>query len=204
MSAWLLARDGANGTLSGGMVGGSQAGMRLTYAVLPKQRVSLSARAAAPLHGRGVEAAVGVDWQPTRAPVHLLAEQRFGLDGGGGGPTVMAIAGLNPTPVMAGFRLEAYLQGGVIWRGGRAETFGDGAGRLTRAIVTIGGTTIDAGAGAWAAGQRGATRVDVGPTIGMALPLGGRRVRVSADWRQRVSGGARPGSGPALSLGTDF
>lgn len=204
VSAWLLARGGANGTLSGGMLGGSQAGARLTYSILPDRRIALSARIAAPLRGRGAEAAVGVDWQPTRAPVHLLAEQRFGIDGARGGPTVMAIAGLNPTSVAAGFRLEAYAQGGAIWRGGQAEAFGDGAARLTRPVVTLDGMALDAGAGVWAAGQRGATRIDVGPTVGMALPLAGRRVRISADWRQRIAGDARPGSGPALSLGTDF
>jgi hypothetical protein len=29
-------------------------------------------------------------------------------------------------------------------------------------------------------------------------------VRLSIDWRQRIAGRARPGSGPALSIGSDF
>ncbi|WP_204317143.1 hypothetical protein, partial [Klebsiella aerogenes] len=29
-------------------------------------------------------------------------------------------------------------------------------------------------------------------------------LRIALDWRQRVAGEARPGSGPALTLGADF
>ena len=116
----------------------------------------------------------------------------------------MVIAGLNPLPIAAGFRLEAYAQGGAILRGGRTEAFGDGALRLARPVASIGHAILDVGAGAWAAGQRGATRVDVGPSLGLRLPVAGRDVRLSVDWRQRVAGRASPNSGPALSIGSDF
>jgi len=52
--------------------------------------------------------------------------------------------------------------------------------------------------------QRGAARLDIGPSLGLALPLGTRTLRLAADWRQRIAGPSRPNSGPALSLGTDF
>jgi hypothetical protein len=29
-------------------------------------------------------------------------------------------------------------------------------------------------------------------------------VKVHVDWRQRIAGNARPGSGPALTLASDF
>ena len=203
-STWLLARGGAAGTLSGGQLGASQAGARLLYRVSAAHRLSLAGRVAAPLRGHGAEAAIGVDWQPTAAPVHLVAEQRFGLDGARGGPTAMVIAGLNPTPIAGGFRLEAYGQAGTILRDGRVEAFGDGALRLARPVASIGRATLDLGVGAWAAGQRGLARADVGPTVGVSLPVAGRGVRLSLDWRQRIAGRARPGSGPALSIGSDF
>ena len=203
-STWLLARGGAGGTLSGGQLGASQAGARVLYRISAAHRVSLAGRIAAPLKGRGAEAAIGIDWQPTGAPVHLAAEQRIGLDGARGGPTAMVIAGLNPTPVAAGFRLEAYAQAGAILRDGRVEAFGDGAARLTRPVASLGRATLDLGLGTWAAGQRGVSRADVGPTIGVTLPVAGRGVRLSLDWRHRVAGRARPGSGPALSIGSDF
>ena len=203
-STWLLARGGAGGTLSGGQLGASQAGARLLYRISGAHRLSLAGRVAAPLKGRGAEAAVGLDWQPSAAPVHLVVEQRIGLDGGRGGPTGMVIGGLNPTPIAAGFRLEAYAQAGAILRGGRIEAFGDGALRLARPVAAIGRATIDVGVGSWAAGQRGAARADVGPTIGVAVPVAGRSVRLTLDWRHRIAGRARPGSGPALSIGSDF
>lgn len=203
-STWLLARGGAGGTLSGGQLGASQAGARVLYRISGAHRLSLAGRVAAPLKGRGAEAAIGLDWQPSAAPVHLVVEQRIRLDGERGGPTGMVIGGLNPTPIAAGFRLEAYAQAGAILRGGRMEAFGDGALRLARPIAAIGGTTIDVGVGSWAAGQRGAARADIGPTIGVAVPIAGRSVRLALDWRHRVAGRARPGSGPALSIGSDF
>lgn len=190
--------------MSGGRLGASQAGVRVAYHLDGARRVAVAGRIAAPLRGRGAEAALGLDWRPTPAPVHLVVEQRIAIDGAWGGPTAMVIAGLNPTPIAVGFRLEAYAQGGAILRGGKAEAFGDGAARLARPVVSLGQARLDLGLGAWGAGQRGATRIDVGPTVGVALPLAGRSVRVSLDWRQRVAGDARPASGPALSIGSDF
>ena len=165
--------------------------------------MALSARVSAPLRGRGAEAAVGLDWQPTRLPVHVIAERRIAVDGGRGGTALFVIGGIDPTPVAAGFRLEAYGQAGVVLRD-RAERFADGAARLTRTVVEAGELRLDVGAGAWGGAQRGASRVDVGPTVGAAFPVGGQRLRVALDWRQRVTGNAAPGSGPALSIGGDF
>lgn len=202
-SAWLIARGGSNGTLLGGQLGGSQAGARLTFALDAQRRVALSARIATPLSGRGREAAVGLDWRPTRLPVHVIAEQRLSLDGGRGGPTLMLVAGTGPAKVAPGVWLESYAQAGVIGRDG-AEGFGDGAIRATHRVPVRGRLRLDLGLGAWGAVQRGAQRLDVGPTIGIALPVAAHTVRVSLDYRARIGGDASPGSGPALSLGTDF
>lgn len=202
-SAWLLARGGAGGTLLGGQLGASQAGVRLTYALGDARRIALSARVATPLRGRGAEAAAGLDWQPTSMPLHLLAEERFSLDGGRGGPTLLVIGGVNPTEVAAGFRLEAYGEAGAIKRDG-VEAFGDGAARLTHRMASRGLARLDLGAGVWGAGQRGVRRLDIGPTVGAVLPVAGRALRITADWRARIAGNASPGSGPALSIGTDF
>jgi len=202
-SLWGIARGGGagTGTLPGGQLGASQAGARLTYALDHDRRIALATRVSAPLRGRGAEAALGVEWRPVDAPVRLIAEQRLALDGGRGGPTVLAVAGLPPTPV-AGWTLEAYGQAGAIVRH-RVAGFADGAARLTRPIGTR-RLRPDLGIGSWGGAQPGAARLDVGPTIGVALPVGGQRVRLTADWRVRVAGRARPTTGPALSIGTDF
>jgi hypothetical protein len=202
-SAWLLARGGSGGTLSGGRLGGSQAGIRLTYGLDKERRIALAARAATPLQGAGREAAIGLEWRPTALPVRLVAEQRFSLDGGRGGPTLMALGGIGPRPIVAGATLEAYAQAGAVARN-VVEGFADGAARLVRPVATLGRTQVDIGAGSWGAVQRGTGRVDVGPTMGMRVPVGTRAFRLTLDWRERVAGKASPGSGPAFSLGTDF
>lgn len=202
-STWMIARNGGPAVVSGSQLGASQAGVRITYALGAARRLALSARLSAPLSGRGKEAAVGLDWQPTRAPIHVVAEQRLALDGGRGGPTLSLVGGFGPTPVAAGFRLEGYGQAGVIARDG-GEAFADGAVRASHPLRAFGPIKIDIGFGAWGGTQRGASRLDVGPSLGIALPLGRRSIRLTADWRERLAGQARPGSGPALSIGTDF
>ncbi|MBD8698522.1 hypothetical protein IFT54_01705 [Sphingomonas sp. CFBP 13714] len=203
VSSWLLARGGASGTVSGGQLGASQAGVRVVYAVDAVPRLGLTARVAAPLEGRGREAALGIEWRPTRWPVRLIAEQRFVLDGGRGGPTVGVIAGYGPAEIAPGARIETYGQAGAIMRDG-VEGFVDGAARVTHGVAERGRLRLDAGVGAWVSAQRGATRGDLGPSLGLAVPLGRRSVRLALDWRQRIAGTARPGSGPALSVGSDF
>ncbi len=202
-SAWLIARGGSNRASLGSQLGASQAGVRALYALDDARHLSLAARIATPLQGRGREAAIGVEWRPGRLPVRLIAEQRFAIDGGRGGPALLAVGGIGPTRVASKFDLEAYGQAGGVVRD-RIEGFADGAARVTRPVSRIGAITLDLGAGAWGGIQRDAGRLDVGPTIGARIPVAGRAVRVTLDWRARVAGNARPGSGPALSVGTDF
>jgi hypothetical protein len=201
-SAWLIARGGRSDALVGGQLGASQAGARVTYALLPG--LALAGRVSAPLKGRGAEAAIGVDWQPTTASIHIVAEQRIALDGGRGGPTLFVVGGLDPTPVALGFGIDAYGQAGGIRRGGRVIGFADGAAHIARAVARIGQARVELGAGTWGGVQPGAARLDVGPSAALIVPIGGRAARLSLDWRQRVAGRARPGSGPALSIGSDF
>lgn len=199
-SAWLAARAGTGlGAAPGGsQLGGGQAGARVAYMLFPEQRVAAVGRVVAPLRGKGAEASFGIEWQPGRAPLRLVAEHRFGLDGTKGGPGIGAITGYDGA-VAHGFRLESYGQAGAIRRA-RTEPYADGALRITRAVEG----RLALGAGAWGAAQRDAARLDIGPSATLALPVGGQNVRLALDWRQRVAGDARPGSGLALTLGSDF
>jgi len=203
-SMWAIGRGGVRGSLLGGQLGGSQAGGRVIYAVAPAHRVALAGRVATPLDSAGKEAALGVDWQPVAAaPVHLIVEQRIGLDGQPGGPTALVIGGIGPSAIGPALTVEGYGEMGVIARD-HGVGFADGALRVTHGIVRRGAMRVDLGIGGWAGVQPGVTRGDVGPTIGVALPVAARSVRVTLDWRQRVVGNAAPGSGLALSLGSDF
>ncbi|URW75625.1 hypothetical protein M9980_14065 [Sphingomonas donggukensis] len=202
-SAWVIARGGSGlGAGSGGsQLGGSQAGIRADYAL--GHGLALTGRLATPFSGIGREAAVGVAWRPAGLPVRVVVEQRIALDAGRGGPAVGISGGVSEVKLPSGFRLEGYGQAGVVFRT-RSDPYADGAVRGTHPLVTIAGVDIDAGGGAWGGAQRGAARLDVGPTLGARLPVAGRTLRLALDWRERVAGDARPGSGPALSIGTDF
>ncbi|MBS1239358.1 MAG: hypothetical protein H6R45_64, partial [Proteobacteria bacterium] len=58
--------------------------------------------------------------------------------------------------------------------------------------------------GAWGGAQKGAARLDIGPSASLQLKLGEANSRVSMDWRFRVAGEARPASGPALTISAGF
>lgn len=165
--------------------------------------MAIVGRIAAPLKGIGREAAVGVEWRPTALPVRLVAEYRVALDSRVSGPAAGIIAGTGPAPIALGFELETYGQAGIIRRR-RTEPFAEGAARLSRRFLAIGGATVDLGLGGWGGAQRGARRFDAGPSLGVRIPIAGKTIRASVDWRQRVAGNARPGSGPVLIVGSDF
>jgi hypothetical protein len=197
---WLALRPGDAGGLGVGQLGGSQGGVRVTYALDGARRLALSARAFAPLGSAGAEAALGLDIRPTRAPVHLLLEQRFPVDGGGSQPAVALIAG-GSLGLPRRLRLDGYGQAGAIRRRGG---FADGAAQLVAPVTDRSGVRLEAGGGIWGAAQRGAARLDLGPSAAVVLPARGAALRLQLDYRVRVAGDARPGSGPALSLGGSF
>lgn len=200
---WLVGREGQGlGGPYGGQLGGSQAGARITYALDKTGRLAVAARIASPIGTRGAEGAIGLEYQPTRLPVRVVAEQRIAIDPGGGGPAVGVVGGVGPVAIH-GFRLEAYGQAGVIGRGGGIG-YADGAVRVERRVAGRGQVELAAGAGAWGAVQPGAARLDVGPTMGVTVPFGDQKLRLSLEWRERIGGRAAPGSGPAITLGADF
>ncbi|MEO5493082.1 MAG: hypothetical protein ABIR08_03545 [Sphingomonas sp.] len=181
-SAWLVLRDGRGiaAGLGGGQLGGSQAGLRLAYTVDKARRVAIVGRVATPLKGLGREAAIGVEWRPTALPIRLVAEYRVAFDGGANGPAAGVIAGTGPAPLAMGFDLETYGQAGVVRRH-RAEPFAEGAARLSRRMFAIGGAKVDLGLGGWGGAQRGAQRLDVGPSLGVRIPVAGKAIRASLD-----------------------
>ncbi len=200
-SAWFVTRRGAGA--GGAMLGGDQAGLRLARTLDRRGRLALYARASAPLSGSGRELALGVEWQPWRAPMRFMAEQRIALDRGKSGPAVAVVAGVTGVDLPFAFELEAYGQAGAVKRA-RVDPFADGAVRVTREVAAAGDARLALGAGTWGAAQREAARIDIGPTAVTSLPVSGQTLRIAVDWRERVAGNARPGSGPALTLGADF
>jgi hypothetical protein len=200
---WAFLRGGAGpGLAPGGTLGGAQAGFRALYRLNrdPARPLAISARLSSPLRSpAGAEAAIGLDWRPSgRIPLHLLAERRQALGGEGRSAFGLTFYGGVGDSALGPLRIDAYAQAGIVGLRSR-DLFGDGSLRVSLPL-----RRIRAGAGVWAAAQPGVERVDIGPQASLRLPLAGRSLTLAADWRLRVAGDARPGSGPTLTLATDF
>lgn len=162
------------------------------------------------LHAPGplsqTDLAAGIGARPlARVPVRLQAEARAtaSLDDLRLRPAVLAVSEFNPIELPLGLRGEGYAQAG--WVGGRQATaFVDGQARLDRQVGAAGAATLHFGAGAWGGAQRAVGRLDVGLTATLDLRGGGIPARLSVDYRHRVLGSARPGSGIAVTLSTGF
>ncbi len=200
-SLWgIIREDGGRALLPGGQLGGTQMGIRLLRRLDARGDIAASVRLSAPWRGIGREMALGVECRPIRSlPVRLLVEHRIALDSGQGGPAALVVTGIGPRVVAPGVTLNAYAQAGAVMRT-RLEPFADGAARIGTALSP----GVDVALGAWGGAQRDARRLDIGPSLGLALPIGERRARLSLEWRERILGRAVPGSGPALSLAGDF
>ncbi len=209
-SGWALLRGGRGqaGLAPGGQLGASQAGLRMRLPFVRVQGFTLAANARlsrALDRPRTSEAAFGVSVRPDRRlPVELIAERRFDLGEGGRDAWALGLAGgVSRRPLPAGFEVSAYAQAGVV--GARSRDFyADGALSLNRPIAAIGRAEIAFGGELRGAAQPGLARVDAGPEMVMHLPVAGGNFRLSAGYRFRLAGNARPGSGFALTAGTDF
>jgi hypothetical protein len=207
-SAWAFLRGGGRATTlsPGGQIGGGQAGARVLYRLDRDGHLAAAARISTAIGGaRQTEAAVGLDWKPIASlPVHLMAERRIAIDRGGRNAfTLGAAGGVDDVKIAPGWRLDAYGEAGVVGAR-RRDLYADGAARVARAIALGGNTSLALGGGAWGAAQPGASRLDVGPSVVLRLPIEHHAVAVALDWRERVLGHARPGSGVALTVATDF
>jgi hypothetical protein len=201
LTTWALLRGASEpGALAtGGTLGGSQAGLRLSYNF--NRWLAASLRTTSPIGGsRGAEVAAGVRFTPFQSiPVAITAERRQSISPGGGGRSAFALfaeGGLYHQPMPLDFSLDAYLQAGVVGLNSR-DLFADGAMAFTRPVWG----RVSAGFGLWGGYQPGMYRVDAGPRVSVRLR---KNIYAHIDWRQRLAGRAAPASGPALTVAADF
>jgi hypothetical protein len=117
---------------------------------------------------------------------------------------MFAYTEMPPVNLPLGTRAEFYGQAGYVG-GNFATAFADGQVRIDRRIIHLGRGELRAGGSAWGGAQKGASRLDVGPTATLGMPLGGTAgARLALDWRFRIAGNAMPTSGPALTLSAGF
>ena len=211
VDAWALWREGSDAPLVAGQpsYGRSQAGAVLRYRLAPASAHApqLHLRASAALEGvRENEVAVGASARPLPdVPVRLAAEARVTQTGRGEElrGAAYAVTELPRVTLPAGFSGETYAQAGYV-TGDFATAFVDGQMRITRPLLRDEGFRLEAGGGAWGGAQRGAARLDVGPTATASVRLGRAQARISADYRFRVAGDAEPESGPAITISAGF
>ncbi|MGE5561998.1 MAG: hypothetical protein ACM3ZV_01670 [Bacillota bacterium] len=204
LTAWALLRAqsagvaGTQSLASQGSLGASQAGARLTYNFT--RQLAATFRTSNDVGRRGGEIAAGARVQPVAGiPLWVNAERRQRVGRYGGGRNAFALffeGGVYGRPMPLHFVLDSYLQGGVVGIRSR-DRFIDGALTLTRPVYK----QFSAGFGVWGGAQPGVYRVDAGPRVSMKVR---KNLRVHFDWRQRLAGNARPGSGPAVTLAGDF
>jgi hypothetical protein len=202
LSAWALWRGSTPqpGSLaSGGTLGGSQAGARLTYSL--NRQLALSLRSSSPIGGsQGGELAAGVRVTPFRSiPIALTAERRQAIGRFSTGRSDFALfaeGGIYQQPVGWDLVLDGYAQAGVVGIRSR-DFFADGGFTVSRPLYG----PFSAGIGTWGGFQPGVYRIDAGPRLSMKLRS---NLRLHLDWRQRLAGTAEPRSGPALTLAADF
>lgn len=214
LDAWLFLRPGGSrSVLAGGVgpaaYGRSQAGAILRYRLRPAapRDPFAYARADAALVSNGErQVALGLGARPV-AEVPLVAHVEARVTHQDGRtqlrPAAFVAGGTDALTLPAGFTLRSYGQAGYV--GGRFESaFADGQAVATREVASFDLGTVRAGAGVWGGAQRGAERLDIGPSAALTLRLGEAPVRLSLDYRIRVAGDAAPGSGAALTLSRAF
>lgn len=209
--AWVFWRRGSDAPVTPGSqgYGRSQAGAVIRLAMVPASvlRPQAHLRASAALEGpREREVAAGISARPVPPlPARVAAEARvtetdFGTEVR---PAVYAVTQIPPFDLPAGLTGETYVQGGYV--GGTYDTaFIDGQLGIVREFSQSHTSRFRLGAGIWGGAQRGASRLDIGPSAQFAFRIGGANARLSADYRFRIAGDARPASGPALTLSAGF
>lgn len=211
--AWLAWHSGSHSKGPFGSVtpvyGASQAGALLRYDLAPASRN----RPAAYIRGVGALApvreqdlAVGLAARPIAGlPFTAHGEMRLSRRQGGTvlRPAAFVSGGLEDATLAAGVTARGYAQAGYV--GGRdATAFADGSVIAEKPLWRDRGTTLTAGAGTWGGAQRGAARLDIGPSASLRFRLGEGIARLSADYRVRVAGNAEPAAGAALTLAAGF
>lgn len=213
IDAWAFWRDsGSQTVVSAGRAptyGASQAGAVLNFRLSPNSRRDPRAYARiyrALIDGGEAEIAAGFSMSPIAdAPFRAHAEVRVTEFE----TTTEVRPAFFVTTQLPRARLpldayaEAYVQAGYV--GGENSTpFADGQVHIMRDVTSFDLGDISVGGAAWAGAQDDAQRIDVGPSLRFDLHIGKVPARVSVDYRERVSGGAEPPSGVAVTLSSRF
>jgi hypothetical protein len=205
-AGWMFFRsNGAEGVSSGNAptLGGPQLGLRLNLALfsIDTLNVSGTVRASAPLGGvSGKEASAGVSISTKGVPgIRLFVERRMSIDQSASSAwSALASYGSEKTIGRTGLKARVYGEAGVV-QSRQTNPFAFTRLELVRPIsqhLEIGMETV-------ADAQRRAYRIDIGPVVS-AREFSHPNIVISAAWRLRAAGNAKPKSGPAITVSTSF
>ncbi|MCA0910708.1 hypothetical protein [Qipengyuania gaetbuli] len=210
---WLMLRGGSAGEVGTGPAppayGDSQAGALLAYSLAPGSRrdPAVYLRASAALREPGQrEAALGLRVQPLgdkRLAIHAEVRAAHAGSGTQVRPAAFATYGYENRDLPHGLGARAYAQAGYVG-GDFATGFADGQLVVDREVAKFDLARLRVGPGAWGGIQKGAGRIDVGPSASLEMAVGDVPARIGLDYRIRIAGDAEPGDGPALTLSTGF
>jgi hypothetical protein len=206
--------DPATGIATGPLLGTSQSGFAVAYTPSPLARrplaVTARVNAATDADGRTdnrtAQAAFGVRWQATPA-VALSGERLVSLGEFARDDWLVRLsAGTSRSFRPRGLAVNADAYGEVSLLGN-----GDvvSAGQLRGLTPVLSKpVSLAAGLGAWGSVQKAGPetigRLDLGPSAVVRLGQGRFGFEIAADYRQRLAGNAEPGSGPTVTLSTNF
>lgn len=161
---------------------------------------------ATPDQPRQSELAIGIGGKPLPdVPLQIQAEMRA-FDQSGQTevrPAVAAVAELPATQLPLSGTATGYLQSGYV--GGRyATAFIDGHLRAEREVATTSVVRLTVGGGIWGGAQRGAGRLDIGPSVAANWDAGPVPLRLTFDYRIKLAGDADPPDGVAVTLSAGF
>lgn len=207
-SAWLLWRSGGGSSAdlaTVGRLGGSQAGARIDFDLMPRSSGRLAAygRATTALQSpEAPETAIGLSYQPIRhIAVSLAAERRLALDTQARDAfALLLVGGFGPRPVAGPIEASLYAQTGIVGLHKR-DLFIDGKFSL---LAPVKDSPLRVGLSLSGGAQPDVERLDIGPEIQFRLPLPVIAARIGIEWRERVAGQAKPASGLAVTLAADF
>lgn len=204
-SFWRFSTGDGSALAPGAQYGGSQSGIVTTIDPFgdSDRGVSVLIRGAATPNLNEREVALGLRWRPDKDwPITLSAERRFRADA----PDRFAVyvaGGIDNRPIAGLWTLNAFGQAGYV-TGREGGGFFDAQSRVMHPITKIGEVPISMGVGSWAGGQKGAVRVDAGPTIATSVDAGPASLLIQLDWRLRAAGNAAPKNGLALTVSSSF
>ncbi|MGI9376845.1 hypothetical protein EB810_12215 [Altererythrobacter sp. FM1] len=188
--------------------GGSQVGIVLRRALSrDDHRPFLYTRlTATPDQPRQSELAIGIGGKPLPdVPLQIQAEMRV-FDQGGQTevrPALAVVAELPATQLPLGGTATGYLQSGYVG-GGYATAFIDGHLRAEREAITTSTARLFVGGGVSGGVQRGAGRLDIGPSVAVNWDTGPVPLRLALDYRFKLAGDADPPDGVAVTLSAGF